>query len=130
MPETISTGLPEPSQPFSWATHANGMMFTAHGPVDSTGAIAGEDIAAQARLTLENLASAVAVAGARLDDVTQVLIYMSDASDMPAIDTEYRKVFKPPYPNRACVAVKGFAHPAMRIELVAYVALRQPSSGG
>ncbi|WP_296223725.1 RidA family protein [Ralstonia sp. UBA689] len=130
MPETISTGLPEPGQPFSWATHANGMMFTAHGPVDSTGAIAGEDIAAQARLTLENLASAVAAAGARLDDVTQVLIYMSDASDMPAIDTEYRKVFKPPYPNRACVAVKGFAHPAMRIELVAYVALRQPASTG
>ena len=130
MPEIISTGLPQPNQPFSWATHANGMMFTAHGPVDPTGAIAGEDIAAQARLTLKNRAAAVEAAGARLDDVAQVLIYMSDASDMPAIDAEYRKVFKPPYPNRACVAVKGFAHPAMRIELVAYVALPRRSSSG
>jgi 2-iminobutanoate/2-iminopropanoate deaminase len=128
MPDPIPTGLPEPAQPFSWATRAGGLMFTAHGPVDETGAIAGDDIAGQARLTFANLAKAVAAAGARLDDVAQVLLYMADAADMPAIDAEYRKVFRAPYPNRASVAVAGFAHPRMRIELAAYVALPAPAA--
>ncbi|WDD92973.1 RidA family protein [Burkholderia sp. FERM BP-3421] len=128
MPQIIPVELPEPDQPFSWATRANGMMFTAHGPVDRSGAIAGSDIEEQARLTFSNLASAVkAAAGARMRDVVQVLIYMADARDMAVIDAEYRTFFEAPYPNRACVAVQGFAHPGMRIELVAYVALGSPS---
>ncbi|NTX21312.1 RidA family protein [Burkholderia cepacia] len=125
MPQLIDVGLPEPTQPFSWATQANGMMFTGAGPVDASGAIAGDGIAEQARLTLTNLAQAVKAAGARMEDVAQVLIYMADAREMPIIDAEYRKFFQAPYPNRASVAVQGFAHPDMRIELVAYVALGQ-----
>jgi len=98
-------------------------MFTAHGPVDEHGEIAGHGIAEQTRLTLRNLAQAVTAAGARMQDVAQVLIYMANAQDMPAIDTEYRQFFAAPYPNRTSVAVAGFAHPDMLIELVAYVAL-------
>jgi 2-iminobutanoate/2-iminopropanoate deaminase len=123
MPNLISTGLPEPRQPFSWATHASGLMFTAHGPVDANGDIAGRDVAEQTRLTLQNLAQAVTAAGARLQDVAQVLIYMANAKDMPEIDAEYRTFFAAPYPNRTSIAVAGFAHPDMLIELVAYVAL-------
>jgi 2-iminobutanoate/2-iminopropanoate deaminase len=123
MPNLISTGLPEPRQPFSWATQVGGLMFTAHGPVDTSGAIAGRDITEQARLTFENLAKAVTAAGAQMQDVAQVLLYMADAKDMAAIDAVYRTFFAAPYPNRTSVAVAGFAHPAMLIELVAYVAL-------
>jgi enamine deaminase RidA (YjgF/YER057c/UK114 family) len=128
MPQFIPVGLPEPNQPFSWATQANGMMFTAHGPVDASGAIAGDGIAEQARLTFANLAQAVKAAGARMEDVVQVLLYMADAREMPIIDAEYRKFFQAPYPNRASVAVQGFVHPDMRIELVAYVALGQQAA--
>ncbi|AOJ05546.1 MULTISPECIES: RidA family protein [Burkholderia] len=128
MPDLIPVDLPEPAQPFSWATHAHGLMFTAHGPVDAAGAIVGGDIAQQARLALSNLASAVRAAKARMQDVVQVLLYVADARDIPVIDTVYRECFDAPYPNRACVAVQGFAHPDMRIELVAYVALGQPAS--
>jgi 2-iminobutanoate/2-iminopropanoate deaminase len=123
MPNLISTGLPEPRQPFSWATHASGLMFTAHGPVDANGEIAGRTIAEQTQLTLRNLAQAVTAAGASMQDVAQVLIYMANAQDMPAIDAEYREFFAAPFPNRTSVAVAGFAHPDMLIELVAYVAL-------
>lgn len=123
MAEIIPTPLPEPGQPFSWATRASGLMFTAHGPVDATGNIAGGDITAQARLTFGNLAAAVEAAGCRLDDVAQVLVYMHAPGDMPAIDAVYREFFRAPYPNRASVAVAGFAHPAMLIEIVAYVRL-------
>lgn len=121
MPDLIRTGLPEPLQPFSWATHAGSLMFTAHGAVDSNGRIAGDDVAAQARLTFGNLAATVAAAGASMADVVQVLIYMRDARDMATIDNVYREFFAAPYPNRASVAVQGFVHPDMLIEIVAYV---------
>lgn len=123
MPNIIATGLPELAQPFSWATQVNGLMFTAHGPVDATGSIAGRNISEQARLTFSNLATAVAAAGAQMRDVAQVLLYVADAADMGAIDAEYRNPFTAPYPNRSSVAVQGFAHPEMRIELVAFVAI-------
>ncbi|WP_211441015.1 RidA family protein [Collimonas humicola] len=121
MPDIIETGLPTPAQPFSWATHANGVMFTTHGPVDADGKIAGADISAQTRLTLDNLATTVAAAGSSLEDVLQVLIYMDCAQDMPVIDAIYREYFYAPHPNRSSIAVKGFAHPDMLIEMVAYV---------
>jgi 2-iminobutanoate/2-iminopropanoate deaminase len=123
MAELIPVDLPKLNQPFSWATRAAGLMFTAHGPVDASGAIVGETMTAQARLTLSNLAQAVAAAGATMDDVAQVVVYISDVKDMPEFDAEYRRHFREPYPNRTCVGVQGFAHPAMRVELVAYVAL-------
>jgi enamine deaminase RidA (YjgF/YER057c/UK114 family) len=123
MADAISIGLPQAAQPFSWATRAGGLMFTTHGPVDGGGAIVGGDIREQTRLTLSNLAMAVQRAEASMADVAQVLVYLSDAGDIGVFDEEYRSFFEAPYPNRACVAVKGFVHPAMRVELVAYVAL-------
>jgi len=123
MAETIPVDLPQLAQPFSWATHAGGLMFTGHGPVAASGAIVGDTMAEQARVTLANLAKAVAAAGATMDDVAQVLVYLSDVKAMPEFDAEYRRHFHEPYPNRTCVGVQGFAHPAMCVELVAYVAL-------
>ncbi|WP_341826965.1 RidA family protein [Burkholderia pseudomallei] len=69
-------------------------------------------------------------AGAHLRDVAQVLLYVADARDIPTIDAVYREFFAAPYPNRACVAVRGFAHPDMRIELVAHVALGRAAPAG
>ena len=123
MAETIPVDLPQLAQAFSWATRAGGLMFTGHGPVDASGTIVGDTMAEQARITLANLAKAVAAAGATMDDVAQVLVYLSDVKAMPEFDAEYRRHFHEPYPNRTCVGVQGFAHPDMRVELVAYVAL-------
>ncbi|WP_133666908.1 RidA family protein [Paraburkholderia sp. BL10I2N1] len=123
MRETIDTGLPPLNQPFSWATKAGRLLFTAHGPVTTEGKICGGDIEAQARLTFANLQQAVTAARGVMSDVAQVLIYMKDTSHMPAIDRVYRDFFQMPYPNRSSVVVKDFVHADMLIEIVAYVAL-------
>ena len=91
----------------------------ADGSID-TGAI--ED---QARLTFGNLQRAVAAAGGSLEDVTQVLIYMTEVKDMPQIDRVYREFFAPPYPNRSSMGVSGLVVPGMKIEIVAYAAIDQ-----
>lgn len=121
MKQVIDVGLPALKQPFSWAVKATGaMLFTAHGPVRTDGTIDTGPIEAQTRLTFENLRRAVQAAGGSMEDVTQVLIYMTDVADMPAIDAVYREFFEAPYPNRSSAAVAALVVPGMRIEIVAY----------
>jgi enamine deaminase RidA (YjgF/YER057c/UK114 family) len=120
MKEVIDVGLPPLKQPFSWAVKSAGMLFTAHGPVRTDGTIDTGTIEEQARLTFTNLRRAVQAAGGGMHDVTQVLIYMTDVADMPAIDAVYREFFEPPWPNRSSAAVAGLVVPGMKIEIVAY----------
>ena len=124
MKQAIDVGLPALKQPFSWAIKApcagHSQLYTAHGPVRTDGTIDTGTIAAQTRLTFDNLKRAVEAAGGTLDDVTQVLIYMLDVKDMPAIDAIYREYFTAPYPNRSSCAVAGLVVPDMKIEIVAY----------
>lgn len=121
MKQVIDVGLPALKQPFSWAVKATGaMLFTAHGPVRTDGTIDTGPIEAQTRLTFENLRRAVQAGGGSMADVTQVLIYMTDVADMPAIDAVYREFFEAPYPNRSSAAVAALVVPGMKIEIVAY----------
>jgi enamine deaminase RidA (YjgF/YER057c/UK114 family) len=123
MKEIVDTGLPPLKQPFSWAVKAAGLLFTAHGPVRPDGTIDTGPIEVQARLTFANLSRAVAAAGGGLQDVTQVLIYMTDVADMPEIDRVYREFFEAPYPNRSSMGVSALVVPGMKIEIVAYAAV-------
>ena len=125
MPHTaLDVGLPALGQPFYWAIKADlsrsHLLFTAHGPVRPDGTIETGDVSAQARLTFANLRQAVVAAGGSLADVAQVLIYMTDVADMPAIDAVYREFFAPPYPNRSSAAVAALVVPGMKLEIVAY----------
>lgn len=120
MKEVIDIGLPPLAQPFSWAVKAGGILFTTHGPVRADGSIDSGPIAQQTRLTLQNAERALQAAGGTLGDVAQVLIYMVDEQDMPAIDAVYREFFQAPYPNRSSVAVRSLVAPGMRVEMVFY----------
>lgn len=121
--EIVDCGLPALAQPFSWAVKGAGLLFTAHGPVRPDGSIDTGAIEDQARLTFANLQRAVEAAGATMDDVAQVLIYMTDIADMKAIDAVYREFFRPPWPNRSSMGVAALVVPGMKLEIVAYAAL-------
>jgi 2-iminobutanoate/2-iminopropanoate deaminase len=122
MKEVIDVGLPPFKQPLSWMVRAGGVLYTAHGPVREDGSVdTTGTIEEQARLTFSNLQRAVERAGKTMDDVVQVLIYMTDVADMPAIDAVYREFFRAPWPNRSSAGV-ALVVPGMKIEIVAYVA--------
>jgi 2-iminobutanoate/2-iminopropanoate deaminase len=124
MKQVIDIGLPALKQPFSWAVKGTGqMLFTSHGPVRMDGTIDTGPIEEQARLTFSNLRMALMAAGGTLADVTQVLIYMTDVKDMPAIDAVYREFFTAPYPNRSSAAVAALVVSCMKLEVVAYAML-------
>lgn len=123
MKQVVDCGLPPLAQPFSWAVKGGGLLFTAHGPVRPDGSIDTGPIADQARLTFSNLRAAVTAAGGSLEDVTQVLIHLTDVQDMAAVDAVYREFFSAPYPNRSSCAVAALVVPGMKIEIVAYAAI-------
>ena len=120
MKQVIDCGLPALAQPFNWAVRGGNTLYTAHGPVREDGSVHTGPIHEQAHTTFSNLRRAVNAAGGTLEDVTQVLIYLTDIANMPAVDAVYREFFAKPYPNRSSVAVSALAVPGMSIEIVAY----------
>lgn len=121
MKQVVDVGLPPLKQAFSWAVKAKGeMLFTVNGPVRPDGSIDMGSIEQQARLTFANLQRATQAAGGSLENVTQVLIYMTDVADMDSIDKVYREFFSAPFPNRASVGVAALVEPGMKLEVLAY----------
>lgn len=55
-----------------------------------------------------------------MDDVAQVLIYLTSRQDAKAMNAVYGRYFKAPYPNRATVVISELLVPGCIIEMVAY----------
>ena len=125
MRQVVATGLPPEPAPFSHAVVSNGVVFTAHLPIRSDGTAETGSASAQADVALSNLKRAVEAAGASLDDVAHVTLFITRIEDKAAIDETYARYFRPPYPSRACIVVQGLVVPGTRLEVVAYAALPQ-----
>lgn len=120
MKKVIETGLPEAGAPIEWAVNADGIVYTALIPIRADGSVDTGGIEGQTRLTLENMKKVMAAAGGTLADVSQVLIYITDAGDFDKMNRVYREFFSPPYPNRATVVVAALLVPGMRVEMVVH----------
>lgn len=119
MRKPVKTHLPAVSSPLEWATTADGILYTAQIPNREDGSIETGDITKQATLTLDNLKRTVEAAGGTMDDVTQVLVYLTSPESFPGMNAVYEKYFRKPYPNRATV-VAGLMVKGALIEIVAY----------
>lgn len=120
MREAVETGIPPTKSPLEWAVSADGVLYTALIATKPDGSLETGDITAQATRTLDNLRQVVAAAGGTMADVNQVLIYLTDAADAPAMNAVYRTYFDQPFPNRATVVISALLAPGAIIEIVAY----------
>lgn len=79
------------------------------------------DMAAQTRLALENLKTALEAAGSSLGKILKVTIFVTDISRIGEMNQVYKEYFSfatlPP--ARTTVEVKGLAIPGLMIELEA-----------
>lgn len=118
----VDTGLARtPNAPLNGTVRAGPYMFSSHIPKDpATAAIVQGDITVQARRTLANLRQSVEAAGGTIGDVTQVIVFLTEADDFPDFNAVYREFFADPFPNRSTVIVKALLAPGARIEIVAY----------
>lgn len=81
------------------------------------------DITAQTERCLDNLTTLLEEAGAGLDDVVAVTIYVRDMGHFDAIHEVRRRYFNPPFPSSTMVEVSALALPEMLIEITA-IAMR------
>lgn len=121
----VKTHLPGDEAPIEWAVTADGVLYTAQIPMRDDGSIETGPIEQQAEVTFDNLKRTLEAAGGSLDDVTQVLIYLTDPAVFTGMNAVYRRFFAKPYPNRATVIVAGLMVPGAVIEIVAYAHLKR-----
>jgi 2-iminobutanoate/2-iminopropanoate deaminase len=124
MKSIVKTHLPGEDVPIEWAVAADGILYTTQLPIREDGSIETGEIDVQATLTFSNLKRTVEAAGGTLNDVTQVLVYLTRKEDFPGMNAAYRRFFNKPFPNRATVVVAGLMAPGAVIEIVAYAHLK------
>ena len=89
-----------------------------HGEIVGVG-----DVRAQTRKVCENLGAAMRAAGGGLADILRVDVYIKDMNGFKDIHEIRREFFGPNPPASTMVAVAGFTHPDMLIEINAIAAL-------
>jgi reactive intermediate/imine deaminase len=113
-------GLP-PVNGYSHAVAFSGQLVAVSGqvPLDGQGQLAGQDDArAQVRQVFDNLTAALAAAGASMEHVVKLTVYLTDLADLDAfreVRDEYISLDKPP--ASTLVQVSGLVNPAFRVEI-------------
>ena len=118
-------GLP-PVNGYSHAVAFAGPMIVVSGqvPVNADGRLVGKDNpAAQIRQVFENLTAALAAAGAGMDQVVKLTVFLTDLADLALfrrIRDEYVSTDKPP--ASSLVQVSALVNPDFRVEVEALAA--------
>ena len=92
---------------YSQAIEANGLVFlSGQIPLDpATMEIVDGDFQARAHRVFQNLKAVAAAAGASLDQVVKVNIYLTDLAKFAEVNEVMSQYFDEPYPARAAVGV-------------------------
>jgi reactive intermediate/imine deaminase len=116
--------VPELGEPISHYTDAVrvGDLLFVSGCVPTDGAgnvVGGDDVAAQARQTFENIGKILAAAGATFADVARVTVYLADVDDRAKINPVRQEFFGATRPASTLIEVSRLAIPGIKIEVEA-----------
>lgn len=108
-----------PDLPFAPATRIGTTLYiSGQVGVDPVSRIVIEGgIGPQTRQALDNLKRALALAGATLDHVAKVNVFLTDMTEFAAFNAVYREYFPTDPPSRTTVGTSGLSNPAMVVEI-------------
>ena len=87
---------------------------------DKSGAVVGEgDITAQTEQVMQNLRWVLEAAGATMDDIVKVTVFIRDMEDFGKIHAVRRKYFTKPFPASSMVEVSRLVDKKLLIEIEA-----------
>jgi reactive intermediate/imine deaminase len=119
-------GMP-PVNGYSHAVSFEGQLVVVSGqvPVDADGRLVGPgDPEAQVRQVFRNLECALAAAGATMDHIVKLTVFLTDMADLGVfrkVRGEYIRADRPP--ASSLVRVSGLVNPEWRIEVEALAAI-------
>jgi endoribonuclease L-PSP, putative len=103
--EIRTSKAPLPGGPYSQGIKAGQHIYVAgQRPVDAATGMIPDDLASQARLCLENVRHVLEAAGATMENVTSVTVYLADIGHFAAFNEIYKEYFAAPYPARTTVS--------------------------
>jgi len=109
---------------YSQAISVAGLAFlSGQIPLDpATMQIVEGDFEARARRVFDNLAAVAAAAGASLDDVVKLTVFLTDLDNFATVNKVMEDYFQAPYPARAAVGVASLPK-GVDVEADAIIAL-------
>jgi 2-iminobutanoate/2-iminopropanoate deaminase len=117
-----SIKAPSAIGPYSQAVDKDGFIFVSGQlPIDeTTGAFAGEDIASQAKQSLQNIKYILEEAGLGMKDISKTTILLKNIEDFAVVNEIYGQFFTAPFPARATYEVARLPKDALiEIEAIA-----------
>jgi 2-iminobutanoate/2-iminopropanoate deaminase len=87
--------------------------------LDPKGRVQGKDAAEQTVIVMRKIEAALKSAGARLKDVTRLLIFITDIREMEKVTTAIGKAMKGSAITSTLVAVSALAKPGLYVEIEA-----------
>ena len=97
-------GIPAPVGAYSPVVRVGDLMFVSgQVPTNADDEVVGEDIATQTRYVIQKLGTVLQAAGASLEDVVAMTVYLADIGDWPVFNEVYRAEMPRPYPTRTTV---------------------------
>lgn len=92
--------------PYSQGMVGGALLFTSGQiPVDPSTKAVPDDVADQARQSLENVKAVVEAGGSSMDRVVKTTVFLADMGDFAAVNQVYSTFFAEPFPARSCVQV-------------------------
>ena len=92
-------------------------------PLDKSGRLVSDDVAAQARQIFENMKLVLDAAGAGFGDVLKVTVYLTDVNDRRKINPVRQQYFGAARPASTLIGINELAIPGMKVEIEAVVGL-------
>jgi 2-iminobutanoate/2-iminopropanoate deaminase len=104
-PVRLGDDVPAPAGAYSPAAKAGGFVFVSgQVPRDpATGKLVGDDIESQTKQVVANVQRALRAAGAELNDVVSVIVYLADIDDWGRFNEAYKALMPTPYPTRTAL---------------------------
>ncbi len=85
--------------------------------LDAKGRVQGRDAGQQTTITMRKIVAGLKSAGARLDDLTRLTIFVTDIRDMAAVSRALSKALKGSVVASTLVAVSALAVPGLLVEI-------------
>jgi reactive intermediate/imine deaminase len=119
-----TTKAPAAIGPYSQAVRSGDTVYlSGQIPLDpETMETVGPDVRSQIERVLDNLAAVAAAAGASLDDIVKVTVYLTDLGHFALVNEVMSAYFKEPFPARAAIGVAALPR-AAAVEMDAILVL-------